>query len=144
MIFGNVHSKTMLEEMIEQTQHFFMRLRAEYVLDTIAKEVKDPLIVSHWNALNSPTQSCVKITIITHGYEVIGKSSLIVHVGQKSMKCVCRDGKVMHLSYEPQELRDLIFCQVCLVTGMFIWSNEHCSIDINPLAYNYSQLSSFC
>ncbi|CAH0386662.1 unnamed protein product [Bemisia tabaci] len=105
-------SKTMLEEMIEQTQHFFMRLRAEYVLDTIAKEVKDPLIVSHWNALNSPTQSCVKITIITHGYEVIGKSSLIVHVGQKSMKCVCRDGKVMHLSYEPQELRDLIFCQI--------------------------------
>ncbi|XP_039285786.1 mediator of RNA polymerase II transcription subunit 17 isoform X1 [Nilaparvata lugens] len=105
-------SQTLLEQIIEQTQHFFMRLRAEYVLDTIAKEVKDPLIVSHWNALNSPTQSCVKINIITHGYDTLCRTSLVVHVGQKSLKCVCRDGRVMHMSYEPQELRDLIFCQI--------------------------------
>jgi mediator of RNA polymerase II transcription subunit 17 len=29
------------------------------------------------------------------------------------LKCVCRDGRVMHMSYEPQELRDLILCQIC-------------------------------
>lgn len=61
-------SQTLLEQIIQQAQHFFMRMRTEYVLDTIAKEVNDPLIVSHWNALNSPTQSCVKINIMTHGY----------------------------------------------------------------------------
>ncbi|XP_067009669.1 mediator of RNA polymerase II transcription subunit 17 [Anabrus simplex] len=105
-------SQTLLEEIIQQAQHFFMRLRTEYVLDTIAKEVKDPLIVSHWNALNSPTQSCVKINIMTHGYDSVCRTSLIVHVGEKSLKCVCRDGRVMHMSYEPQELRDLIFCQI--------------------------------
>ncbi|XP_075225487.1 mediator complex subunit 17 [Lycorma delicatula] len=105
-------SQTLLEQIIQQAQHFFMRLRAEYVLDTIAKEVKDPLIVSHWNALNSPTQSCVKINIVTHGYDAVCRTSLIVHVGEKSLKCVCRDGRVMHMSYEPQELRDLIFCQI--------------------------------
>ncbi|XP_046739464.1 mediator of RNA polymerase II transcription subunit 17 [Diprion similis] len=105
-------SQTLLEQIIQQAQHFFMRLRTEYVLDTIAKEVKDPLIVSHWNALNSPTQSCVKINILTHGYDTVCRTSLVVHVGEKSLKCVCRDGRVMHMSYEPQELRDLIFCQI--------------------------------
>ena len=105
-------SQTLLEQIIHQAQHFFMRLRTEYVLDTIAKEVKDPLIVSHWNALNSPTQSCVKINILSHGYDTIHRTSLVVHVGEKSLKCVCRYGRVMHMSYEPQELRDMIFCQV--------------------------------
>ncbi|XP_063221348.1 mediator of RNA polymerase II transcription subunit 17 isoform X1 [Bacillus rossius redtenbacheri] len=105
-------SQTLLEQIIQQAQHFFMRRRTEYVLDTMAKEVKDPLIVSHWNALNSPMQSCVKINIMTHGYDAILRTSLVVQVGEKSLKCVCRDGRVMHMSYEPQELRDLIFCQI--------------------------------
>lgn len=113
-------SQTILEQIIQQAQHFFMRVRTEYVLDTIAKEVKDPLIVSHWNALNSPTQSCVKINIWTNSYDTVCRTSLVVHVGEKSLKCVCRDGRVMHMSYEPQELRDLIFCQVILIFNFFI------------------------
>ncbi|XP_041988465.1 mediator of RNA polymerase II transcription subunit 17 [Aricia agestis] len=104
--------QTLLEQIIQQAQHFFMRRRSEYVLDTIAKEVKDPLIVSHWNALNSPTQSCVKINIMAYGYDAVCRTSLVVHVGEKTLKCICRDGKVRHLSYELQELRDLIFCQI--------------------------------
>nr|XP_023022515.1 mediator of RNA polymerase II transcription subunit 17 [Leptinotarsa decemlineata] len=52
-------SQTLLDQIVQQAQHFIMRMRTEYVLDTIAKEVKDPLITSHWNTLNSPTQSCV-------------------------------------------------------------------------------------
>ncbi|XP_028172045.1 mediator of RNA polymerase II transcription subunit 17 [Ostrinia nubilalis] len=105
--------QSLLEQIIQQAQHFFMRRRSEYVLDTIAKEVKDPLIVSHWNALNSPTQSCVKINIMAYGYDVVCRTSLVVHVGEKTLKCICRDGRVRHLSYELQELRDLIYCQIC-------------------------------
>ncbi|XP_011500223.1 PREDICTED: mediator of RNA polymerase II transcription subunit 17 [Ceratosolen solmsi marchali] len=105
-------SQTLLEQIIQQAQHFFMRLRTEYVLDTIAKEVKDPLIVSHWNALNSPTQSSVRIIILTHGYDQLIRTSMILHVSEKSLRCVCKDGRVMYMSYEPQELRDLIFCQI--------------------------------
>ncbi|XP_063532147.1 mediator of RNA polymerase II transcription subunit 17 [Cydia strobilella] len=104
--------QSLLEQIIQQAQHFFMRRRSEYVLDTIAKEVKDPLIVSHWNALNSPTQSCVKINIMASGYDAVCRTSLVVHVGEKTLKCICRDGKVRHLSYELQELRDLIYCQI--------------------------------
>uniref|UniRef100_A0A0V0G9X6 Putative vitamin d3 receptor n=1 Tax=Triatoma dimidiata TaxID=72491 RepID=A0A0V0G9X6_TRIDM len=105
-------SQTLLEQIIQQSQHTLLRQRTEYVLDTIIKEVKDPLIVTHWNALNSPTLSCVKINIITHGYDTICRTSLVIQVNEKSLKCVCRDGRVMHMSYEGQELRDLIFCQI--------------------------------
>lgn len=105
-------SQTLLEQIIQQAQHFFLRIRTEYVLDTIIKEVKDPIIVSHWNALNSPTVSCVKINIMTHGYDTVCRTSLVIQVADKSLKCVCRDGRVMHMSYELQELRDLIFCQI--------------------------------
>lgn len=31
--------QSLLEQIIQQAQHFFMRRRSEYVLDTIAKEV---------------------------------------------------------------------------------------------------------
>ncbi|XP_017768104.1 PREDICTED: mediator of RNA polymerase II transcription subunit 17 [Nicrophorus vespilloides] len=117
-------SETLLEQIIKQAQHFFMRMRTEYVLDTIAKEVKDPLITSHWNTLNSPTQSCVKINISTHGYDAVFRTPLVIHVGEKSLKCICRVGKVMHMSYEPQELRDLIFCHI----------NQHQILAVQALA----------
>ncbi|CAH0560142.1 unnamed protein product [Brassicogethes aeneus] len=115
---------TLLEQIVKQAQHFIMRMRTEYVLDTIAKEVKDPLICSHWNTLNSPTQSCVKINISTHGYDAVCRTPLVIHVGEKSLKCICRDGKVMNMSYEPQELRDLIFCHI----------NQHQILAVQALA----------
>lgn len=40
------------------------------------------------------------------------RTSLMIQVLQKSFRCICKDGKVMNLSYEAQELRDLILCQV--------------------------------
>lgn len=60
-------SETILEQIIAQAQHAFLRRRTQYVLDTLARDVRDPQIVSHWNAMNSPTMSCVKINIVTHG-----------------------------------------------------------------------------
>ncbi|XP_055685044.1 mediator of RNA polymerase II transcription subunit 17 [Lutzomyia longipalpis] len=105
-------SQTLLEQIIAQAQHIFMRKRTQYVLDTLARDVKDPQIISHWNAMNSPTMSCVKIKIITHGYDTVYRTSLLIHVKERSLKCICRDGRVMHMSYEPQELRDLILCQI--------------------------------
>jgi mediator of RNA polymerase II transcription subunit 17 len=105
-------TQTLLEQIIAQAQHIFMRKRTQYVLDTLARDVKDPQITSHWNAMNSPTMSCVKINISTHGYDAACRTSLVIHVKERSLKCVCRDGRVMIMSYEPQELRDLILCQI--------------------------------
>ncbi|XP_055595280.1 mediator of RNA polymerase II transcription subunit 17-like [Uranotaenia lowii] len=105
-------SQTLLEQIIAQAQHIFIRRRAEYVLDTLARDVKDPLITSHWNAMNSPTMSCVKINITSHGYDANLRTSLVIHVKERSLKCICRDGRIMHMSYEMQELRDLILTQI--------------------------------
>ncbi|XP_059476360.1 mediator of RNA polymerase II transcription subunit 17 [Neocloeon triangulifer] len=105
-------TQTMLEQVIQQAQHINIRDRTLCVLDRLAKEFKDPLITSHWNALNSPTQSCVKINIVAHGYDTICRTSLLLRVGEKAIKCITRDGRVVHMSYESQELRDFILCQV--------------------------------
>lgn len=105
-------SQTLLEQIIAQAQHIFTRRRAQYVLDTLARDVKDPQITSHWNAMNSPTMSCVKINITSHGYDANLRTTLVIHVKERSLKCICRDGRIMHMSYEMQELRDLILCQI--------------------------------
>lgn len=45
-------------------------------------------------------------------YETMHRTALLIHVKDRTLKCIGRDGRVMHLSYEPQELRDLILCQI--------------------------------
>lgn len=105
-------SQTILEQIISQAQHIFMRKRTQYVLDTLARDVKDPQIISHWNAMNSPTMSCVKINVITHGYDTVCRTSLLIQVKERSLTCIGREGRIMQMSYEPQELRDLILCQI--------------------------------
>jgi len=57
-----------LEEIIKQSQHVVLRMRTSFVLDELAKHVKDPLIVTHWASLNAVTHSCVRITLISSGY----------------------------------------------------------------------------
>lgn len=39
--------QSVLEQILQQAQHFFMRRRTEYVLDTIAKEVLLCLLLKH-------------------------------------------------------------------------------------------------
>uniref|UniRef100_A0A1A9V1Z2 Uncharacterized protein n=1 Tax=Glossina austeni TaxID=7395 RepID=A0A1A9V1Z2_GLOAU len=69
-----------------QAQHIFMRKRTQYVLDTLSRDVKDPQIVSHWNGVSKPTMSCVKIDIVTHGYDTIYRTSLMIYVHERCLK----------------------------------------------------------
>ncbi len=98
--------------MIHQAQHVVLRLRTMYVLDTLAREIKDPLVVAHWASLNAVTHSCVRLNFLSSGYDMTTRTPLIIHVKEKSLKCILKDGKAIHLSYEPQELRDIILSQV--------------------------------
>ncbi|RWS12809.1 mediator of RNA polymerase II transcription subunit 17-like isoform X2 [Dinothrombium tinctorium] len=105
-------SETMLEQIISQSQHVVLRLRTMYMIDTLACEIKDPLIIAHWLCLNSATKSSVKINIVSYGYESQSRTPLVIHVGVKNIKAICRDGRTFHMSYESQELRYLIMSQV--------------------------------
>ncbi|XP_055950781.1 mediator of RNA polymerase II transcription subunit 17-like [Argiope bruennichi] len=107
----SIEYETLLEQIIKQTRHVVLRLRTMMIIDTFACEIKDPLIVAHWLCLSSPTLSSVKINIMTLGYETMCRTPLVIHVEEKSLKAICRDGRTMSLSYEPEELRYLLMCQ---------------------------------
>uniref|UniRef100_A0A2P2IC97 Mediator of RNA polymerase II transcription subunit 17-like n=2 Tax=Hirondellea gigas TaxID=1518452 RepID=A0A2P2IC97_9CRUS len=111
-LMQTVTNETLLEQIIKEAQHNFLRLRTMFVIDQLAIELRDPLIISHWNLFNSPTQSCVRINIVTQSYDSVIRTTLVVHVYERSLRCVCRDGRVMTMSFEPQELRNLLLCQV--------------------------------
>ncbi len=105
---------TILEQVIAQAQHVVLRLRTMFVLDTMARELKDPLITCHWATLSSPTRTSVKVSIVTAGYDTILRTQLVIHVEEKRLTVICKEkGRVLHFSHEPQELRDFILCQIC-------------------------------
>ena len=58
-------SQTLLEQIIRQAQHVVLRFRTAYVLDTMARDLKDPLISCHWGTISSPTRTSVKVRIST-------------------------------------------------------------------------------
>ena len=66
-------NETLLEQIVRQAQHVVLRLRTIFVLDTLAREFKDPLLTSHWSTLSSPTCSSVKVSIVS-----AGKYSLLI------------------------------------------------------------------
>ena len=37
---------------------------------------------------------------------------MVIHVREKQLRVVCKDGRVLNFSHEPQELRDFILCQI--------------------------------
>lgn len=113
-------TETLLEQIVRQAQHVVLRLRTIFVLDTLAREFKDPLLTSHWSTLSSPTCSSVKVSVVSSGYDTIIKTQLVIHVGEKMLRVICKDGRVLNFSYEPQELRDFILCQISQhqVTGV--------------------------
>jgi len=115
-----VKQETLLEQIVRQAQHVVLRLRTIFVLDTLAREFKDPLLTSHWSTLSSPTCSSVKVSVVSAGYDTIIKTQLVIHVGEKMLRVICKDGRVLNFSYEPQELRDFILCQISQhqVTGV--------------------------
>lgn len=103
---------TSLEQIIGQAQHVLLRIRSLHVMDTLAREVQDPLIIAHWMPLSSPTKSSVRVNIVSLGYESLCRTPLVIHIDSTSLKAICRDGRVFRMSYESQELRYLLLSQV--------------------------------
>ena len=105
-------TETMLERITAQAQHLVLREQTMKVIDDLALEISDPLIVAHWLTLNTPTMSSVKLNIVSYGYECLNRTSLIAHVKVKSLVVISRDGRKYNLSYEPQELKHLLLSYV--------------------------------
>jgi mediator of RNA polymerase II transcription subunit 17 len=120
--------KTLLEQIIQQAQHVVVRMRTMFVLDSMARDCKDPLITCHWGTLSSPTRTSVKVSIVTAGYDTVHRTQFVIHVGENKLTVVCKDGRVADFSHESQELVDflklqisqhqVLLCNICLLNGL--------------------------
>jgi mediator of RNA polymerase II transcription subunit 17 len=105
-------NETILEQIVAQSQHIVLRNRTMRLIDELAAELSDPLLVAHWLTLSSPFQSSVRLNISSYGYENLCRSPVVIHIGTRSIKAICRDGRKFNLSYESNELRCLLLSQI--------------------------------
>lgn len=101
---------TILEQIIQQGQHAMLRLRTMYLIDSLAVEIQDPLIVPSWNYLSSPVETSVRIDLLSYGYEGMNncRTPVVLNIGTRTVKARLRDGRVLNRSFESQELRHLL------------------------------------
>ncbi|XP_073469101.1 mediator of RNA polymerase II transcription subunit 17 [Aquarana catesbeiana] len=106
-------SEGLLEKIIKQAKHIFLRRRTARTIDSLASRIEDPQIQAHWSSINDVYESSVKVLITSQGYEQICKSiQLQLNIGVDQIKVVHRDGRVITLSHQEQELQDFLLSQM--------------------------------
>uniref|UniRef100_A0ABI7XF77 Cofactor required for Sp1 transcriptional activation subunit 6 n=2 Tax=Felinae TaxID=338152 RepID=A0ABI7XF77_FELCA len=106
-------SEGLLEKIIKQAKHIFLRSRAAATIDSLASRIEDPQIQAHWSNINDVYESSVKVLITSQGYEQICKSiQLQLNIGVEQIRVVHRDGRVITLSHQEQELQDFLLSQM--------------------------------
>uniref|UniRef100_A0AAA9SZX3 Cofactor required for Sp1 transcriptional activation subunit 6 n=1 Tax=Bos taurus TaxID=9913 RepID=A0AAA9SZX3_BOVIN len=106
-------SEGLLEKIIKQAKHIFLRSRTAATIDSLASRIEDPQIQAHWSNINDVYESSVKVLITSQGYEQICKSiQLQLNIGVEQIRVVHRDGRVITLSHEGQELQDFLLSQM--------------------------------
>lgn len=63
----------LLEKIIKQAKHIFLRRRTARTIDSLASRIEDPQIQAHWSNINDVYESSVKVLITSQGYEQICK-----------------------------------------------------------------------
>ncbi|XP_003968265.1 mediator of RNA polymerase II transcription subunit 17 [Takifugu rubripes] len=107
------HSEGLLEKIIKQAKHIFLRSRTARTIDSLASRIEDPQIQAHWSNINDVYESSVKVLITSQGYEQICKSiQLQLNIGVEQIRVVHRDGRVITLSHQEQELQDFLLSQM--------------------------------
>ncbi|XP_069495385.1 mediator of RNA polymerase II transcription subunit 17 [Ambystoma mexicanum] len=103
----------LLEKIIKQAKHIFLRRRTARTIDSLASRIEDPQIQAHWSNINDVYESSVKVLITSQGYEQICKSiQLQLNIGVEQIRVVHRDGRVIILSHQEQELQDFLLSQM--------------------------------
>ncbi|MEE6472993.1 hypothetical protein FKM82_009809 [Ascaphus truei] len=103
----------LLEKIIKQAKHIFLRSRTARTIDSLASRIEDPQIQAHWSNINDVYESSVKVLITSQGYEQICKSiQLQLNIGVDQIRVVHRDGRVITLSHQEQELQDFLLSQM--------------------------------
>ncbi|XP_071802562.1 mediator of RNA polymerase II transcription subunit 17-like isoform X5 [Asterias amurensis] len=102
----------LLEKIMKQAKHIVLRKMVADVIDQMSRELQDPVILVHWSAHTQPLLSTAKVHISTSGYEQMSVSLLQLTVEVATVRVVCKDGRVVQIDHEEQELKDLLRCQI--------------------------------
>ncbi|KAH0516490.1 Mediator of RNA polymerase II transcription subunit 17 [Microtus ochrogaster] len=87
--------------------------RTAATIDSLASRIEDPQIQAHWSNISDVYESSVKVLITSQGYEQICKSiQLQLNIGVEQVRVVHRDGRVITLSHQEQELQDFLLSQM--------------------------------
>lgn len=113
-LFEMSRQESSLDKVVQQAQHLIMRQQTMEVIDSFAARIKDPMIISHWFCLNSPTTSIARVDIVSHNNEVLGRSHMLIYIGTRQLRVITRDCKNLVLGYEADELKHLLIWQSCL------------------------------
>nr|XP_020009109.1 mediator of RNA polymerase II transcription subunit 17-like [Castor canadensis] len=106
-------SEGLLEKIIKQAKHIFLRSRTAATIDSLASRIEDAQIQAHWSNINDVYESSVKVLITSQVYEQICKSiQLQLNIGVEQVRVVHRDGRVITLSHQEQELQDFLLSQM--------------------------------
>ncbi|XP_072021675.1 mediator of RNA polymerase II transcription subunit 17-like [Amphiura filiformis] len=105
-------TECLLEKLLKQAKHIVLRSRTALVIDELSGKLQDTCLMGHWSALTQPLQTTVKIYVTSTGYESLGRSSLQLIIDVDYIRAINKDGRIIKLSHEQQELRDLLLCQV--------------------------------
>ncbi|EHH56664.1 hypothetical protein EGM_06124 [Macaca fascicularis] len=71
-------SEGLLEKIIKQAKHIFLRSRAAATIDSLASRIEDPQIQAHWSNINDVYESSVKVLITSQGYEQICNKGVLL------------------------------------------------------------------
>ncbi|XP_070578830.1 mediator of RNA polymerase II transcription subunit 17-like [Ptychodera flava] len=105
-------SECLLEKLLKQVRHKVLQTRVCAIIDNLARQLPDPCLLAHWSAANQNLQSSVKLQIMSSGYEQIGRTPLQLVVGIDQVKAVCKDGRVIMISYEEHEIKNFLLTQI--------------------------------
>uniref|UniRef100_H3A7T2 Mediator of RNA polymerase II transcription subunit 17 n=1 Tax=Latimeria chalumnae TaxID=7897 RepID=H3A7T2_LATCH len=105
--------KGIIQAVLDQNKHLFDRDTTARTIDSLASRIEDPQIQAHWSNINDVYESSVKVLITSQGYEQICKSiQLQLNIGVEQIRVVHRDGRVITLSHQEQELQDFLLSQM--------------------------------
>jgi len=102
----------LIQQIIEAAKHCELMRRIETELDSLAKIHYQPNIHVHWPVVQNHVHTSLKVHFSCSGYEMctkqFGMHSILLNVGIDKCQAVQRDGSIVELGAEPEELRRLI------------------------------------
>ncbi|CAG0879187.1 unnamed protein product [Cyprideis torosa] len=111
-LLQTTETETILERLLRMAKHWCLRQQSKNVIDEMAASCTDPVFIAHWNTLTHPWESSVRMNIYSAGYETSSRTAVVVHIEHNGLKVICRDGRVINLSYEPEHLWNFLELQV--------------------------------